>query len=58
MEKDKSLPADIEDISIGEHPPELKIKLSQPINHIDLNKIVLRDVVVPNAVRGFKVKAQ
>jgi hypothetical protein len=56
MDKPKSI-STIEEITLGENPPELTIKFSEPIQSVDLNKIVLRDIKVPGVVQGLKLSS-
>ena len=55
MDKKKSL--DIATITYGECPPELTITFNQTIRSIDLHKIALLDVKVPNIITGLKITA-
>lgn len=53
--KTKSI--NIVEITYGQCPPELTITFDETIQSLDLHKILITDVKVPNIVTGLKIEA-
>lgn len=57
MNDKKKRSIDVTEITYGDCPPELTITFNETIETIDLNKIVIGDVEVPNVITGLKIVA-
>jgi hypothetical protein len=47
----------ISEITYGTCPPEMTIVFNETVRSVDLNRIVLMDIRVPNSVSGLKLTA-
>lgn len=56
MESKKTKSLDVTEITFGECPPELTINFDETIHSVDLNKIVLTDIKIPNVITGLRIR--